>query len=185
MVQAKDQALQSLQHEVEAKEHQLRRLNKQLESNEEITATLHHTITQRDREIAELRQSLANEETNRLQCQENSIVKATDKQLSMSWKNISDGPKLYVGHLSTVVGENAYFTPRINYLGTVWECTSKMHWNQLSNHPLSLELSLVGIENELTTVGGIKHNRWVLDYNESNKLYRYIKGKWVEKYPPM
>ena len=67
MSYAKDQHLQSFQHVVEVMERQLRRLHQQLESNEQITAALQHTITQRDREIAELVASKEHEQTSGIQ----------------------------------------------------------------------------------------------------------------------
>ena len=39
----------------------------------------------------------------------------------------------------------------------------------------------MSVENELATVGGFND----LNSRDSNKLYSYIKGRWVEKYPPM
>ena len=59
VVLSKDQALQALQLDVEAKESQLKSLNQQLDLSEEVPSTvkLQYAITQRDREIAELKQA--------------------------------------------------------------------------------------------------------------------------------
>ena len=181
LLEAKDQDLQALKHEVEAKEHQL--TNQQLESNEEITAPLQHTITQKDKEIAELRQLLLNkkhEKSKQLNCSR--IFQATPdsvQQISMTWEIIPDAPESF-DKVSAVIGEKAYF----KWARFVYELNlTTRHWNRLNDHSL-LNFFLVSIENDLTTVGGLKEN-WRGTNTDSNKLYSYIQGKWVEKYPPM
>ena len=176
-LQAEDRDLQTLEHEVEAKEYQLRRLNQQLESSEEITATLQHTIFQRDIEIAELRglQSSKDVEQSRFKRQS---TPESNEQLKMSWKILPKALGFSSDVLSAVVGDKAYFSKA----DSVWEFnSSNSQWNKLPDLPL-MGFSLVNIENELTTVGGFKDNRLLSD---SNKLYSYIEGKWVGKYPPM
>ena len=176
-LQAEDRDLRALKHEVKGKEHQLRRLYQQLESNEEITATLQHTISQRDIEIAELRglQSSKDIEQSRFKRQSTSD---SDEQLKMSWKILPKAFEFSLDVLSAVVEDKAYFSKA----NSVWEFNSgSCQWNKLPDLPL-MGFSLVNIENELTTVGGFKDNRLLSD---SNKLYSYIEGKWVGKYPPM
>ena len=175
------QDLQALQHEVEAKEHQLRRLYQQLESNEEITATLQHTIFERDIEIAELIGLQSSKEinvTNRSQFN-TQTTPDSNEQLKMSWKIIPKALEFSLDVLSAVVGDKAYFSKA----NSVWEFNSgNSQWNQLPDLSL-MGFSLVNIENELTTVGGGFEDNWLS--SDSNKLYSYIEGKWVGKYPPM
>ena len=80
-----------------------------------------------------------------------------------------------------MVGEKAYFLS-----GDIYEFSStSQQWNKLPVHPLR-HFSLVNVENELVTVGGYnKEENWLGQHNDSNKLYTYFQGKWVEKYPPM
>ena len=183
--QEKDQQgqdLQSLQHEVEAKEHQLRRLHQQLESNEEITATLQHAITHRDREIAELRGLQASKDIELpSRSQFNRQATPNSDELRMSWEILPKAFEVSMEEdiVSAVVGEKAYFSNGMS----VWEFnSSSSQWKILPEHPL-LNFSLVNIENELTTVGGGFKVNWLS--SDSNKLYSYIEGKWVGKYPPM
>ena len=178
---AKDQDLKSLQHEVKALEHQLRELNQQLESNEETVATLQHTVAQRDREIAELRGLLAStncDETSQLQynIMRGHTAQATvNSQINISWETLYTGSPGNIRTTSAVVGDKVYFCSE-----HAWEFTlTDSQWKKLYKHPLGM-FSLVNIENELTTVGGCS---WLI--LDSNKLYSYIEGQWVEKYPPM
>ena len=156
---------------------------KGLDFNEETTSTLQHTITQRDKEIAELRQLLLNkkhEESKQLKCSH--IVQATPdsvQQINMTWEIIPDAPESF-DKVSAVVGEKAYF----KWARFIYELNlTTYRWDKLNDHQL-LNFSLVSIENDLTTVGGFKEN-WRGTNADSNKLYSYIQGKWVEKYPPM
>ena len=211
-VQAKERALQAKdewrQREVEAREHQLRRLYRQLQANEETAATLshtitqrdreiaglreipavlQHTITQRDREIAGLRQLLANkecEEASRIQCNEGHTAQATptSQQQYMTWQTLPIAPVAFA-QTSAVVDDRAYFKPLEG--GSIWEFTSTIYqWKRLCDLPIKQGFSLVSIENQLTTVGGHYQN-WKGHFKDSNKLYSYLDGKWVEQYPPM
>ena len=156
----KDKKIPFVQSEVKKKENQLKRLNQQLETNVEVTATLENIVTQRDQEISEL--VATNEET-----QLSRHHHAEIDQLHLHWEN---------NGLSAVIGERAYFQS-----GFVYEFnSSSQNWNLLPEHPL-IGFSLVSVKNELTTVGGFKNK----NSRDSNKLYSYIKGRWVEKYPPM
>ena len=186
--QEKDRQRQSLQHEIETNEHQLRRLYQQLESNEQITATLQHTITQRDREVAGLRELVSSkdfEETSRSQFSKGHLpAQATPnfkQQLRLSWEILHDYITSCYGSVSAVVGEKVYF-----YSGGIYEISStSQQRNKLPVHPLAF-FSLVNIENELVTVGGFtRKENWLGQMKDSNKLYTYSQGKWVEKYPPM
>ena len=181
-IQTNNQDIQVLQNEVKTKEDQLRRLNQQLESNEGITATFKHTITQRDREIAELREMLAT-----LDCEQSKshhsggrIVQASpnsEERISMSWEILS--PKFVLA--IAVVDDKIYF----HFGGSVLEYISTSgHQYKLPDPPVNSLVSLVNIKNELTIVGGYFENRQ-RNFEDSNKLYSYIEGKWVEKYPPM
>ena len=102
------------------------------------------------------------------------------KELRLSWKTLPTAPVTSFEHTSAVVGEIAYFKSA----RSVWEYNStSQQWNQLPEHPL-WGFSLVSAENELLTVGGFYSNKLkVMKF--SNKLFNYVEGKWVEKYPPM
>ena len=182
-VREKDQQIQALQREVQTKEDQLRRLNQQLESNEEITTTLQHTITQRDREIAELREMLATRDCAESQTHQRGghTVQASpnpEERISMSWEILS--PE-FVSTIA-VVDDKVYFA----FFGSVSEYiyTSGHQMKFLPAAPVKRFNSLVSIEDELTIVGGRFKTLWG-NFEDSNKLYSYIEGKWVKKYPPM
>ena len=102
------------------------------------------------------------------------------KELRLSWKTLPTAPVTSFEHASAVVGEKAYFKSA----RSVWEYNStSQQWNQLPEHPL-WGFSLVSVENELVTVGGFYKNKLkVMKF--SNKLFSYVEGKWVEKYPPI
>ena len=187
-IHAKDQLLQSLQHEVEANEHQLRKLHQQLESNEQTTATFQHTITQRDREVAEVRKLVSNkddEETSQSQFNKGHLpAQATLKlkyRLRLFWESRRYDYIYNCESVSAVVGKKAYFDS-----GDIYEFSStSQQLNKLPVHPLR-HVSLVNVENELVTVGGYNEKgNWLGQHNDSNKLYTYSQGKWVEKYPTM
>ena len=160
----------------------LRRFNEQQEFKEEAIATLQHTITQRDIEIAELREMLATQECQQSKsyCRGDHTVQASpnsEEQISISWEILSSVPARAI----VVVDDIVYF----EYDGSILEhsCTSNRQ-HQLPDPPLQQCISLASIENELTIVGGRFKNRWG-NYKDSDKLYSYIEGKWVEKHPPM
>ena len=173
-----NQVLQGLQHEIEAKEHQLRRLNKQLESTDEITATLQHTIRQSDREISQLRQS------SMCKDQDNTSQEPVNKPLTFTWETFPCSVAYSSNYASSaIVRKKAFFKMSI---GSIWEFNPTCNqWVELSDPPV-LGFSLVSIENELVSVGGFnrQENRF-RNLKNSNKLYSYIKGNWVEKYPNM
>ena len=180
-IQEKDIQLianKALQHEVESKEQQLRRLNEQLEPNEEFTATLQHTITQkREREIAELRELLPNKDCEK-------VTPNSEAQLNMTWETLRAAAPESFDCVSAAVGDKVYFKSESDDFDSIWEfCTISSKWNKLPDHPLR-SFTLVSIENELTTVGGVFTN-WLWKVKDSNQLYSFIEGKWVEKYPPM
>ena len=187
-IHAKDQLLRSLQHEVEANEHQLRRLHQQLESNEQTTATLQHTITQRDREVAELRELVSSKdrkETSQSPFKRGHLPAQAapnlEQQLHLSWKSHHMDRISQCKSVSAVVGEKVYFQS-----GNLYEFSStSQQWKLLPVHPLRC-ISFVSIENELVTVGGYSsEENWLGQRNDSNKLYTYSQGKWVERYTPM
>ena len=160
----------------------MRRLNQQLESNEEITATLLKTITQRDREIAELREVLATRDSAESQTRQRGdrTVQASpnsEERISMSWEILS--PE-FVSAIA-VVDDKVYF----DFCGSISEYISTSgSRNKLPDQPVNNGISLVNIKNELTIVGGYFTNRRG-SYEDSDRLYSYIGGKWVGKYPPM
>ena len=122
-----------------------------------ITATLQQTITQRDREIYELRKLTASQTSysggHTAQLQDTSDSKQLI-HLSWPWETIPTAPVTSFEHASAVVGEKAYFKSA----RSVWEFNStSQQWNQLPEHPL-WGFSLVSVENELVTVGGFYKN---------------------------
>ena len=186
----KDRQRQIFQHEVEANEHQLRRLHQQLESNEQFTATLQHTINERDKEIAELRvlvPSKDGEETSQSFNMGHLPAQATPnfkQQLFFSWEIHQDDCISHCESVSAVVGEKAYFRSKNIY---EFSPTSQQwnKWKLLPVHPLFC-FSLVNIKNELVTVGGFTREVNLLgQIKDSNELYTYSQGKWVEEYPSM
>ena len=173
-----NQVLQGLQLEVEAKEHQLRRLNQQLESTDEITATFQHTILQSDREISRLRQLLARKD------QEKTSQARVNDSLNFTWETFPLSFAYSSNYASSaIVHTKAFFKLSV---GSVWEFNPTCNqWVELSDPPV-LGFSLVSIENELVTVGGFnRQENWFNNLKDSNKLYGYIEGNWVEKYPNM
>ena len=203
--QEKEEQIREKDLQMQAKEHQLRRLNQQLETNEEITANLHHLVAQRDVEIAELRELKAGmdcKELSSLRDKEDHKAQTTPvikEKLGISWETLSSSPK-QLGCVSAVVGDKAYFRSACffkkyfaNYAPvgpltlesgvSVWEFTlSSREWKQLPDHQLC-DFSLVSIDNQLTTVGGLEKRLGC--WKESNKLYKFVKGKWKERSPPM
>ena len=158
-MRVKDQDLQALQHKMEK---QVRILSKQLESNEKLTSTLNQTISQRDREIEELRQPLATQtgcdEASQAHFKRNHAAYMkpdSGVQLSMSWKTLSDpSVSIFIRYVSAVVGERAYFKSG----QCIWQFTSThCQWNELPSHPFS-GFTIVAVENELVTVGGYYRN---------------------------
>ena len=121
-------------------------------------------ITQRDIVIAELREMLATQEQSKSRYRRDHTVQASQEQISMSWEILSSLP--------------------VNAIGSVVEhsCTSNRQ-HQLPDPPLQRCISLASIKTELTIVGGCFKNRWG-NFKDSDKLYSYVEGKWVEKYPP-
>ena len=191
IVLTKHQEVQSLQHEIEAMKHQLRKLNQQLESNEETTAILQNTITQRDKEIAELREIPAtlqqtitqqDREIVRLRS-EHSHVDVRQSHVSMSWESLSfTAPHLFAP-TSAVVGDKVYLSS-LN-VPLIWQFTLTLcQLDNVSKHVLR-DFSLVNIENELTTVGGCSDSWLGIRSTDSDKLCSFIEGRWVEKYPHM
>ena len=163
VVLAKEQTIQSLHHAVEAKENQLTRLKQQLEQT---TATLRGAIDQRDREI------------KRLTSSQLSLPRA-EKAVAMVWKTLPDAPH-YFKESSAVVGDKAYF----GWFNEISEFDSNSYqWCPLPKHHLS-SFALVNVNDELTSVGGSYSNKLGTQKN-SNKIYYYANGKWVEKSPPM
>ena len=175
-LQALHQEVQTLRHNSEAKEHQLRKLQQKLESDEETAAMLQCTIAQRDRVINKLREPTV------IQVKGHTAQDTPDSNelLHLSWKTLPTAPVTSFEHESAVVGEKAYFKSA----RSIWEYNStSQQWNPLPEHPL-WGFSLVSVENELVTVGGFYKN--ILRLTKfSDKLFSYVKGKWVEKYPPM
>ena len=176
VIETKEKDIQSLQPEVEAKENQVKRLSQQLESSEEITATLQEAITQKDKEIVKLREekrfASGSAEVSRTSREAfNSIVWTTEHHL--------DVPTLLEPNCSAVVGNAVYFS--WSRIVRVFNFLNKT-WKELPKHPLD-DFALVTVGKELTTVGG--STNWFGDDRDSNKLYAFVEGKWVAKYPPM
>ena len=189
-MQAKILKIQTLQHEVEAKECQLKERNKQLVSSEKTTDTLQCTIIQRDREITEARQltstlqqtiserdteltalrgSLANKDCEGQTYSTGGQVaqKTLDERLTISWKILPDIPRVAFDCLSTAIGEKAYFKSG----KFIWEFNSTDgKWSRLPKRLSYDYYALVGIENELTTVGGLFEN-W---FGNSKRLKQSI-----------
>ena len=168
----------------------MRRLHQQLESNEQITATLQHTIIQRDREIAELRELVSSKDCKEIsQPQFNKghlLSQATPnlkQQLGLSWEIHHHDLISQCESVSAIVGDKAYFRSGNNI---IYEFSSRsQQWSKLPVHPC-ISFSLVNIENELVTVGGFNgEENWLGQSKGTNKLYSYSQGKWVEKYAPM
>ena len=111
-----------------------------MESNEEITVTLQHTITQRDREITELREMLATRD-----CAESlsywrggHTVQASPKRFSMSWEIL---PFAFVTAL-VVVDDKVYF----DFGGYISEeIYTSGHQNKLSTPTVKDFISIVNI----------------------------------------
>ena len=190
LVLAKEQEVQSLQHEIEAMKYQLRKLNQQLESNEETTAILKNTITQRDKEIAELREipatlqhTITQQDGEIVELREllqHSRVEASQGPINMSWESLSFSATYLFAPISAVVGDKVYLLSLP--ISNTWQFVLTLgQWKIVCKHPLR-HFSLVNISNELTTVGGCSGSWRTTD---SDKLYCYIKGQWVETYPPM
>ena len=175
-LQALHQEVQTLRHNSKAKENQLTKLQQKLESDEETAAMLQCTIAQRDRVINKLREPTVIQ----VKGQTDQDTPDSNELLHLSWKTLPTAPVTSFEHVSAVVGEKAYFKSA----RSVWEYNStSQKWNQLPEHPLC-GFSLVSVENELVTVGGFYKN--ILRLTKfSNKLFSYVEGKWVEKYPPM
>ena len=189
-VVAKEQEVQSLQHDIEYVKHQLRKLNEQLESNEETTAILQNTIFQRDQEIAELReipatlqQTITQQDREIVELREqieHNRVGTSQHYISMSWESLSYSASQFAP-TSAVVGDEVYLSSLSDF--HIWQFTlSLRQLKKFFKHVLR-DFSLVNIENELTTVGGCCSESWRI--TDSNKLYSYTEGEWVEKYPPM
>ena len=190
LVVAKEQEVQSLQHDIEAMKHQLRKLNQQLESNEETTAILQNTITQRDKEIAELReipatlqQTITQQDREIVELREllqHSHVEASQPPINMSWESLSFSAPHFFAPTSAVVGDKVYLLSLP--ISNIWQFALTLgQWKIVYKHPVR-DFSLVNISNELTTVGGCSGSWRTTD---SDKLYCYIKKQWVEKYPLM
>ena len=176
-IQAKNQDLQVLQDDCEAKE-------RELQAKDEVFNIKDELVREKDKKVQFL-QSEVEEKENQLrrlnqQWETNVKVTATSSfkdQLHLHWEIYPDVYECSGNNgLSAVIGEKAYFQS-----GFVYEFnSSSQNWNLLPEHPL-IGFSLVSVENELATVGGFNN----LNSRDSNKLYSYIKGRWVEKYPPM
>ena len=182
-IQAVTKDLQVLEDVVEAMKEQLMNLSEQLELEEESVAPPEDAITQRDKEISEVRNLQSSEETSH--ALGNHIVQATpstEGQVSMSWTTLPVNIAIVsFEQSSAVVGDKVCFK-----LGkSIWEFASASNeWNQIPTSSHCSGFSLVSIENELTMVGGWFEN-FFGNYKCTNKLHSFIKGKWVEKYPPM
>ena len=174
LTHAKEQDLQALKQKVEAKDQQLRRLEQQIESSEE-------TIKLRDREIDDLTEQI--DIKNRKEPDRAQLKGGRFEISSMSWEDLSVPPDNFAA-TSAIIGDKAYFkSESLSFGESIWEFTlTSGRWN-LFLHPLK-HFSLVNIENELTTVGGCSQTELGISCY-SNKLYSYIEGQWVEKYPPM
>ena len=122
------------------------------------------------------------------------IAQATpnfEGQLSMLWETLPAVPR-NIYQTSAIIDGQAYFASPVSiYAFSV----TNMNWSKLSDSPVVSKgifgdpssmhyISLVSIENELTVVGG-RFLNWLYTKKVSNKLYSYVEGKWVEKYPPM
>ena len=167
-----DKLLQTFQHELEVKEHQLGICNQNLEETE---ATLEQIISDRDREIADLKKRLV------LIKGVPSAVSTTEEPVRMFWDTDTfEEPHEKFKYSSAVVGNKAYF----NSKRQVWEFGNKK-CHSLTKHPWN-GVSLVNVDNELTTVGGYTLLRGKFEARKcSNDLYCFVDGMWVKKLPPM
>ena len=146
------QSLDALKNEESLRQEELRRFNEQQEFKEEAIATLQHAITQRDIEIAELREMLAGRECEQSKSHyrgDHTVQGSpnSEERISMSWEILSSVP----ANTIVVVDDKVYF----EYDGSVVEhsCTSNRQY-QLPDPPLQRCISLASIKNELTIVGG-------------------------------
>ena len=190
-LKSKDQELRALQYEFETSKHHSRQ---QLESNVQLITALQHTISQRDIEIAKLKGNLESkncDEAIQSYTMRDYIGQATfdsEEDINMSWQSLCTyATGNHTVPMLAVVGERVYFSSYSllkfwNTGASVWEFALTSKWKRLREHPLR-DFSLLNIDNELTTVGGCSRSfAWISD---SNKLYSYTEGQWVEKYPPM
>ena len=133
IVLARDQKMQSLQHEIEDIRHHLRKLNEQLESSEETTVILQNTITQRDKEIAELREIPATLQ-NTITQQDKKILElneyiehnrgeARQSYINMLWGSFSLTTPLPFAPTSAVVDNLVYLSDDSFSIPVIWQST--------------------------------------------------------------
>ncbi len=151
-----------------------------MQSSEENTAVLQQAIDQRDREVTQLRQTLAskNEEIPDLSTRMYHVTLQDEQATPMKPVTIESLPEPPVDMRygsSDVIGDKAYF----NSYGskTVYEFSNNQ-WHKFPPCPNG-HFTIVSVDDMLTTVGGYSDTQLY-----SNKLYSYI-NKWVEHLPPM
>ncbi|XP_064405234.1 probable serine/threonine-protein kinase drkD [Halichondria panicea] len=178
----KTKEMQTLQDADEARERQLKRLNQKLLSSEDNTAALQQAIDQRDREVTQLREILANknEEIHDLSTRVHQVALQDEQATVTPMKRVTieslpDAP-VDIGYgSSTVIGNKAYFN---NGNKIVYEFSNKQ-WHKLPPCT-NTYFTIVSVNDMLTTVGGQSDTQ-----RYSNIFYSYIKNKWVKHFPPM
>ncbi|XP_064404351.1 probable serine/threonine-protein kinase kinX [Halichondria panicea] len=165
---------------------QLRRLNQELQSSQENTAALQQAIDQRDREVTELRPTLASKHeeiddistrTHQFALQDGRQAQATPIAI-VKWGTQPDAPVDMGYGSSAVVGDKVYITSCESETRSVYEFSNNQ-WHKLQRCRNS-KFTIVSVDNILTTVGGKSGTQ-----SYSNKLYSYVTNKWVKHFPPM
>ena len=104
--------------------------------------------------------------------------KPHSKHDDIEWTQGPSAPIKMDGGTSTHDGNVAYFAPQGSQ--SVYQFDPREEqWTKLTPCPHS-NITIVMVNQLLTTVGGHKFGTGI-----SNKLYSYVKEKWVEVFPPM
>jgi len=167
-------------------------LNELLAAEEQNTATLQQELLQRDKQVRELRETLATKDKEIYTTDNDKVsipqqagslesskkrAKPSENPINMKWKSLPNAPTRMRAGSSAVIGYRVYIRPDSSQ--TIHEFNfHNQQWSTLPKHPIE-NFTIVNVENKLITVGG---EEFIL---YSNKLYSYEDGKWIEDLPPM
>lgn len=179
----------ALEEEIQVKNAEIVRLIRQIESIDNTIVSHLEKISEQDQIIQNFKYKFAckEEEIHILTTQvhqlegrlskKDSVPLGFHEHLQLAWGTLPRAPVIMWAGSATVISEVAYFWPDWGQIIHQFNANDKQ-WSTLPVHPLT-NFAIVGIDNYLTTVGGLVHGR------PSNKLFTMISKKWIERFPSM